>query len=65
MIPSEYNEIWDYIHVNQVFDAMKREWKSDSDTIAPSDTIVKSLSRTRNLADLLAGWNKTTLLDSD
>ena len=24
MIPSEYNEIWDYIHVNQVFDAMRR-----------------------------------------
>ena len=62
MIPSEYNEIWDYIHVSQVFDAMRHEWKSDCDTIVPSGKMVKSLSRTRNLADLLAGWNKTTLL---
>lgn len=62
MLPSSYDEVWEYVDVRSVFQTMRRTWESAGPL--PSSLqgpLVKSLRRTENLFDKISGWNKAVL----
>jgi hypothetical protein len=62
MLPSSYDEVWEYVDVRSVFQTMRRTWESVGPLPASlQGPLVKSLRRTENLFDKISGWNKTVL----
>jgi len=64
MLPSSYNEIWEYLDVRSAFEKMRDTWKKGG-AIPPSleGPLIKSLKRTENLFDKISAWNKATLAE--
>ena len=63
MLPSSYDEIWEYVDVKQVLQTMWTEWAKLKDPVPASlsGPLLKSLRRTENLFDKFSAWNKTVL----
>ena len=63
MLPSEYDEVWEYIDLKEVFEVMIQEWARCGESLPDSlhGPIIKSLRRTDNLFDKLSVWNKAIL----
>lgn len=65
MMPSSYNEIWEYTDLRSVFKTMMDEWVKCGEPIPPSlmGPLIKSLKRTDNLFDKISSWNKAVLME--
>jgi hypothetical protein len=63
MLPSEYDEVWEYVDLKEVFETMQRSWMKTKEPLPPSlqGPLIKSLRRTDNLFDKLSSWNKAIL----
>lgn len=63
MLPSSYDQIWEYIDLRSVFQQMINTWASIDEPLPESlrGPLIKSLRRTDNLFDKLSGWNKAVL----
>lgn len=61
LIPSTYNEVWEYINIREVAEAMKEEWTKGECPDILLQPLIKSLSRSTNLGDLVSRWNVTIL----
>lgn len=61
LFPSKYNEIWEYINVREVAEYMREEWLKGECPDALLQPLIKSLSRSTNLGDLVSRWNTTIL----
>jgi hypothetical protein len=63
MLPSTYDEIWEYIDLHSVFQRMIIEWAYVDEFFLESlrGPLIKSLRRTDNLFDKFSGWNKAVL----
>lgn len=61
LLPSKYNEVWEYINVNELMKEVRTEWLKGPLPETLSGPLLKSLSRTTNLGDLIARWNLTML----
>jgi len=62
MLPSSYDEIWEYIDVKSVLMKMRNTWRSLG--VLPDSLngpLIKSLRRTENLFDKISVWNKAVL----
>jgi translation initiation factor IF-1 len=66
MLPSSYDEIWEYTDLRSVFNAMMNEWVKCEEPLPPSlvGPLIKSLKRTENLFDKISSWNKAILKGS-
>lgn len=64
MLPGHYNPVWDYVDVNEVLAAAKRNWNQDELPDSLQVPLIRSLGRTTSLFDMLSTWNKTILLSS-
>jgi len=66
MLPSYYDEVWEYIDLRSVFGAMQQVWLRAGDLPRSLDgPLIKSLRRTENLFDKTSAWNKAVLKSSD
>lgn len=62
MLPSEYDEIWEYADMSNILQVMKREWEEVGEIpTSLQGPLIKSLRRTDNLFDKLSVWNKAIL----
>jgi len=63
MLPSSYDEIWEYIDLHSVFQTMVRTWAGVDEPLPESlrGPLIKSLKRTENLFDKYSAWNKAIL----
>jgi len=63
MLPSSYDEIWEYIDLHDVFDVMRNEWVKCGEPLPLSllGPLIKSLKRTENMFDKFSAWNKAVL----
>jgi hypothetical protein len=63
MLPSSYDEIWEYTDLRSVFNVMMNEWVKCGEPLPPSlvGPLIKSLKRTENLFDKISSWNKAIL----
>lgn len=63
MLPSSYDEIWEYTDLRSVFQTMMSHWVKCGEPLPPSLTgpLIKSLRRTDNLFDKFSSWNKAIL----
>jgi hypothetical protein len=62
MLSGQYNPVWEYINVNEVIRAARREWTLEKDLPESLEQpLIRSLSRSTSLFDLLSTWNKTIL----
>jgi len=63
MLPSSYDEVWNFIDTKSISNAMKSEW-SKLGPIPPSLSVplIKSLRKTESLFDRFSMWNKAVLL---
>ena len=61
LFPSVYNEIWEYINVREVAEYMRKEWTQGECPDLLLQPLIKSLSRSTNLGDLVSRWNITIL----
>jgi len=63
MLPSSYDEIWEYTDLRSVFNVMMNEWVKCEEPLPPSlvGPLIKSLKRTENLFDKISSWNKAIL----
>lgn len=43
LIPSKYNEVWEYINIREVAEAMKKEWSKDECSDVLFQPLIKSL----------------------
>jgi translation initiation factor IF-1 len=66
MLPSSYDEIWEYTDLRSVFSVMMNEWVKCGEPLPPSlvGPLIKSLKRTENLFDKISSWNKAILKGS-
>lgn len=63
MLPGHYNPVWDYIKTSEIINAARSEWFKDLELPhSLNQPLIRSLSRTTSLFDLLSIWNKTNLL---
>ena len=64
MLPSSYDEIWEYTDLRDVFNIMRNEWVNCGEPLPPSlmGPLIKSLKRTENLFDKISSWNKAVLM---
>jgi len=65
MLPSSYDEVWEYTDLRSVFNAMMNEWVKCGEPLPPSlmGPLIKSLKRTDSLFDKISSWNKAVLKD--
>jgi hypothetical protein len=64
MLPSSYDEIWEYVDVKSVLTTMKNHWKTRGPIPESlNGPLIKSLRRTENLFDKISAWNKAILRD--
>ena len=63
MLPSSYNEVWEYLDVRSAFETMWKTWTSNPEPLPASlrGPLIKSLRRTENLFDKFSAWNKAVL----
>jgi hypothetical protein len=62
MLPSSYDELWEYVDVKSVLTTMRSEWiKAGSLPDSLEGPLIKSLRRTENLFDKISVWNKAVL----
>jgi hypothetical protein len=62
LLPSTYDKIWEYVSSKEVFGAMLDKWVEGGEVPdSLSGPLIKSLSRTENLFDMVSAWNKTVL----
>lgn len=63
MLPSEYDEVWEYVDLKEVFGVMMDSWGHLGVPLPESlmGPLIKSLRRTDNLFDKLSSWNKAVL----
>jgi hypothetical protein len=63
MLPSSYDEVWEYMDLRKVFQAMIAKWSEVDEPLPESlrGPLIKSLRRTENLFDKFSSWNKATL----
>ena len=63
MLPSDYDEVWEYTDLKSVFRVMRKDWENTGEALPPSlsGPLIKSLRRTDNLFDKLSSWNKAIL----
>lgn len=63
MLPSSYDEIWEYTDLHDVFNTMMNQWVKCGEPLPQSLTgpLIKSLKRTENLFDKISSWNKAIL----
>jgi hypothetical protein len=63
MLPSSYDEVWEYIDLHSVFQTMIRKWAEVDEPLPESlrGPLIKSLKRTDNLFDKYSSWNKAVL----
>jgi hypothetical protein len=66
MLPSSYDEIWEYVDVKSVLTKMKTVWQTRG-AIPESlnGPLIKSLRRTENLFDKISAWNKAVLAGNE
>jgi hypothetical protein len=66
MLPSSYDEVWEYTDLRGVFQTMMNEWVKCGEPLPESllGPIIKSLKRTDNLFDKISSWNKAVLKES-
>jgi len=66
MLPSSYDEVWEYTDLREVFNVMMNEWVRCGEPLPPSLTgpLIKSLKRTENMFDKFSSWNKAILSTS-
>jgi hypothetical protein len=64
MLPSSYDEIWEYTDLRDVFKVMRNEWMRCGEPLPLSlmGPLIKSLKRTENLFDKISSWNKAVLM---
>jgi len=65
MLPSSYDEIWELLDVQSVFEIMQKEWSNNREPLPVQlhGPLIKSLKRTDNLFDWFSSWNKAVLKD--
>jgi hypothetical protein len=65
MLPSSYDEIWEYTDLQDVFSVMMNEWVQCGEPLPQSlfGPLIKSLKRTENLFDKFSSWNKAILME--
>ncbi|KGQ02275.1 hypothetical protein BBAD15_g12516 [Beauveria bassiana D1-5] len=64
MLPSKYNEIWEYIDMQSVASAMRPWWEKAGELPdSLKAPLIKSLRRTESLFDKVSVWNKEILND--
>lgn len=63
IMPSEYNLVWNYVNLHEVYAAIRAQWQMRGVDIPTSlkGPLVLSLRRTRNLSDMSTVWNKALL----
>jgi hypothetical protein len=62
MLSGQYNPVWEYINVEEVIRKAKRGWSLERELPESlRQSLIRSLSRSRNLGDVLSAWNKTIL----
>lgn len=63
MLPSSYDEIWEYTDLRSIFNQMMNEWVKCGEPLPVTLTgpLIKSLKRTDNLFDKISSWNKAVL----
>ena len=63
MLPSSYDEVWEYVDTQSVLLEMQKHWRGCGEPLPPSllGPLLKSLRRTDNLFDKLSSWNKAML----
>jgi hypothetical protein len=62
MLPSSYDEIWEYVDVKSVLTKMKTVWQTRGPIPESlNGPLIKSLRRTENLFDKISAWNKAVL----
>ena len=63
MLPSSYDEVWEYIDVRSVLTEMQQHWNRCGEPLPPSlqGPLIRSFRRTDNLFDKLSAWNKAVL----
>lgn len=62
MLPSSYDEIWEYVDVHAVLERMRTQWlKGGKLPDQLEGPLIKSLRRTENLYDKFSAWNKVIL----
>lgn len=63
MLPSTYDEVWEYIDLHTVFQTMIRKWAEVDEPLPESlrGPLIKSLKRSENLFDKFSASNKAVL----
>lgn len=63
MLPSTYDEVWEYIDMREIFNVMRDEWLKTGEPLPASllGPLIKSLKRSENLFDKFNSWNKAVL----
>lgn len=62
MLSGQYNPVWEYINPSEVIRMARREWILEKDLPdSLNQPLIRSLSRSTSLFDLLSAWNKTIL----
>lgn len=66
MLPSSYDEVWEYIDMRKVFEVMRTCWNTMEEPLPESlhGPLIKSLRRTENLFDKFSAWNKAILREA-
>lgn len=63
MLPSSYDEVWEYTDLRSIFRVMMEEWANVGEPLPESlrGPLIKSLRRTENMFDKYSAWNKAIL----
>jgi len=62
MLSGQYNPVWEYINVEEVMRAARPSWNQEKNLPESlNQPLIRSLSRSTSLFDLLSVWNKTIL----
>jgi hypothetical protein len=62
MLSGQYNPVWEYIDPKKVIQTAMERWELEPELPdSLRQPLIRSLSRTNNLGDVLAAWNKTML----
>ncbi|KAK6525084.1 hypothetical protein TWF694_011915 [Orbilia ellipsospora] len=62
MLPSSYDDVWEYIDGQDVLQTMKKFWlRAGPLPAALERPLIKSLRRTENMFDKFSAWNKAIL----
>jgi len=63
IVPSEYNPVWNYVNLHEVYGEIQRTWQREGVTLGDAfrSAPILSLRRTENLMDKVTVWNKNLL----